>query len=377
MLAIAVVLTLAPRSQALPADPNNAALLYYQGFLILADLDKEAKELIAKVARGEAPPDDKVREHITECHEAIEFAEAAIDLPLCDWGLRFSEGFETPIIHLTSARSLAWLLMADARVRVSDGDYRGAFERCLMTIRFARHIGDDTVISLLVSLGSRDTAYRCMRDVVGQVTDNAELLEWLQPELAACSKRTASLIRAVEIEKATSLDMLRTEKVEALARFYAEDDEMAQQCIIFLANEMVLEMAREFYTKRITTVLSILNRPMPYEQAYTQLKELGVYFKPLDMIGTMTNCLISAFSAVYSLNVRADSHANALTAGVEICLHKARFGELPTALPADQPKDPFSGEDFEYERTDDGFVLRCRAKDLLKDTVHEYAFTLK
>ncbi len=155
MLAIAVVLTLAPRSQALPADPNNAALLYYQGFLILADLDKDAKELIAKVARGDAPPDDKVREHIAKCHEAIEFAEAAIDLPTCDWGLRFSEGYEASIIHLTSARSLIMILVADARVRASDGDHRGAFERCLMTIRFARHIGDDTVISFLVSLWRR------------------------------------------------------------------------------------------------------------------------------------------------------------------------------------------------------------------------------
>ncbi len=221
-------------------------------------------------------------------------------------------------------------------------------------------------------------AYGCIQDVVGQVTDDTELLKWFQCELAVSSRHTASLIRAVEIDRECVLDLLRMEKIESLARFYAEDDEMAQQCIIFLANEMVLKMAREFYTQRITTVLSILGRPMPYEQAYTQLKELGVYFKPMEnIIGTMANVFIPAFSAAYSLKVRADSHANALTAGIEICLHKARSGELPTALPADQPKDPFSGEDFEYERTDEGFVLGCRAKDLLKNTVHEYAFTLK
>lgn len=376
-MAITVVLTLAPRSQALPPDPNNAALLYYQGFPTLIQLEEEAQNLIWKVARGEVPPDDKVREHIRQCHEAVELAEAAIDLPFCDWGLRFSQGFETPIIHLTPARSLAWILVAEARVRASDDDYRGAFERCLMTIRFSRHIGDDTVISFLISLGAQSTAYGCMRDVVGQVADDAPLLEWLQRELAASSRQAASLIRTVEIEKATSLDMLRTGKVEALARFYAEDDEMMQKCIITLANEMVLEMARKFYTERITTVLSILSQPVPYEEAFTQLRELEVYFKPLDPIGTMTNCLISGFAAVYSLKTRTDSHGNAVRAGIDICLHKARSGVLPTALPAGQPKDPFSGEDFEYERTDDGFVLRCRAKDLLKDAVHEYAFTLK
>jgi hypothetical protein len=41
------------------------------------------------------------------------------------------------------------------------------------------------------------------------------------------------------------------------------------------------------------------------------------------------------------------------------------------------PKDLFSGEDFEYEKKDDGFVLRCRAKDLGKDKIHEYEFKLK
>jgi len=43
-------------------------------------------------------------------------------------------------------------------------------------------------------------------------------------------------------------------------------------------------------------------------------------------------------------------------------------------IPADSPKDLFSGKDFEYEKTKDGFVFRCRGKDLFKDEIHEYEF---
>jgi hypothetical protein len=61
---------------------------------------------------------------------------------------------------------------------------------------------------------------------------------------------------------------------------------------------------------------------------------------------------------------------------------------LPETLPDYLPKDPFSGQDFEYEITEKGFVLRCRAKDILasqlvwppgtpQDVVHEYEFELQ
>jgi hypothetical protein len=47
---------------------------------------------------------------------------------------------------------------------------------------------------------------------------------------------------------------------------------------------------------------------------------------------------------------------------------------LPESLPAGLPKDLFSGEDFEYEKTKDGFVLRSRRKDLDRDEIHQYEF---
>jgi hypothetical protein len=56
---------------------------------------------------------------------------------------------------------------------------------------------------------------------------------------------------------------------------------------------------------------------------------------------------------------------------VQIYITKASTGQLPDDLPSDTPGDMFSGKAFEYERKDDGFILRCRVKDLQNDKIHE------
>jgi hypothetical protein len=61
-------------------------------------------------------------------------------------------------------------------------------------------------------------------------------------------------------------------------------------------------------------------------------------------------------------------------AAVELYVANEKTGRLPETLPAGLPKDLFSGEDFEYKKTEAGFMLRCRGKDLDKDEIHQYEF---
>jgi hypothetical protein len=62
---------------------------------------------------------------------------------------------------------------------------------------------------------------------------------------------------------------------------------------------------------------------------------------------------------------------------IDIYIIKAKTGQLPDALPESMPKDLFSGKDFKYEKTKEGFVLRCRGKDLVKDKIYEFEFKVK
>ena len=377
VLAIMMVSLLAPRVRAIPPDPDNAALLYYQAFLTVAELDDDARKLMGDVARGKVAPDEQVRKHIQDCRGAIGFAEAGAELPACHWGYRFSQGFDALMPQLSQARFLAFVLIADARVRAADGDYRGALERCLLTRTLGHHVGDDTLVSYLVSLAARTLGYNCMRDVMGQAAGDVELLRWLQSELAAGPGKELSPARPLKIEREIVLDLMRMEKIDVLARVLADTDEEKLKAIVAGANEEILAQARQVYADRSAAVLKTFSMPLSYEQAHAQLAKLATDFDPNDPASAAVGAFMPALSRVYTLKIRAKAQANAVRAGVEICLARAKSGRLPKALPEGLPKDAFSGEDFEYKLTDDGFVLRCRKPDLDKNETYEYAFVVK
>jgi hypothetical protein len=77
------------------------------------------------------------------------------------------------------------------------------------------------------------------------------------------------------------------------------------------------------------------------------------------------------------LDLKARTQFNAVKTALELYIVKAKTGQLPDALIDNMPRDLFSGEDFKYEKTKDGFVLRCQGKDLSKDEIYEYKFKVK
>ena len=83
-----------------------------------------------------------------------------------------------------------------------------------------------------------------------------------------------------------------------------------------------------------------------------------------------------ALTKILALKTRAEAHANAIKAGIEVLLDRARTGQLADTLPAGLPKDSFSGENFKYEKTKEGFILHCRDKELDKDKQNQYEFKL-
>ncbi len=362
---------------AYPPDPDNAALLYYQGILTLVELNEEARDRIRDVARAEVTPDDKVREDISKCIGAIQFAEAAAQVPECNWGVRYSQGFDALMPQLAHMKVLTFVLVADARIRASDGDYREALQRCLMTGIFARHVGDGTLVSYLVSLSVRAMAYKCIQDILGQADHDEELLGWLKNEFATSPVDTLSPAKPLKIELKIVTDLMQMDNIEKLARFLADSDEKKMADIINKADKKTLEQARRIYSERIKSALIAFSTPMRYEQAHSQLKQSANNFDPNDPASAAAGAFIPALARILTLKTRTEAHANALKAAIDIYITRAKTGRLPDALPTGLPKDTFSGKDFKYEKTKDAFVLRCRGKDLDKDEIYEYEFKVK
>ena len=384
VLALCVLLTLAVSSSpsvAYPPDPENAALLYYQAFLTIPKDEEPADNQLRDYARGKIELNKAVEDYVGSCRGAIGLAVVAAELRQCDWGLRYSEGFDMLLSHLGQIRGLTYILIAEARTQASKGNYELALERCVTTIKMSRHMGDDTLVSFLVGAAVEAMADNCIADLLGQMPADSSVLEQLRVDLATFAKRPLSVARPLDMEREVAAEQMRMDKIGDLMR--AIDTKKSEVEVLEevrkLGGEAFLKKGRDYYTKHMGSVMSILRKGAPYAQTHQQLTELAGKLpkepgpeKSPEAI--FTTAVTPDISRVYGLMIKGRTQANALRAAVDIHISRAKTGQLPNALPSGLPKDLFSGKDFEYKKTKAGFLLRCRSKDLDKDKIQEYEF---
>lgn len=382
--------TLGAHAATLPPDPDNAALLYYQAFLLRPEPDADTSESIYKVLRG-GEPDEKLRKYLnlSDCRDTIEFAEAAAQLPQCNWGIRYSQGIGARLPKLVHIRTLSFLLYADARVLAADGNYKEAINRCLTIQRFAEHVGDDTVISYFLSVSVNGLAYRCIQDVLGSMPPDVDILVWLRDQLIMRGD-IPSLVQALKTDEEMCIQSLRSnpDKLKKFREYLAEnaDDENTRKEILGLDYESLIAYVRKPNVDFLNSIFRVIDKEMAYQEKLSEIQKLSEVMN--DEYDVSHYVVADKIPEQFNVIVRNTAHFNTLNAAIKIYLIKARTGQLPQTLPPGLPKDPFSGQDFQYEITEKGFVLRCRAKDILAsqalqpfgtdpDVVHEYEFELK
>jgi len=380
-----IIGTLAALSFASPPDADNAALLYYQAYLMYPQPDAATRDMVSKLATGKMAPNEQIKQYIQNCRTAIDYATAAADMQHCNWGLRYSKGFSASFPHLAQARNLSRLIIAEARILAAEGAYRQAFDRCLAVLKLSQHIGDENVISFLVSISLGRTANNCITDILGDMPADLETLTWLKSQLTQMPTRVLSVKAALKTEKETALQSMHLESMDLLMQALEQGQTLQQgtykdtalKQIAELGAQAFLEKNRDYYAKYMDSLQTTLDSAMPYAGIYEELKKLSDKTGKdalKDPGATLTAAVAPGLFKVYGTEVRAKTDTNAIKAAVEIYILKATTGKLPDGLPVGLPKDLFSVKDFAYEKKSNGFILRCQAKDLDKDQIHEYEF---
>ncbi len=369
---------------AYPPDPDNAALLYYQAFIVYPKPDDAIHDMLPKVARGELEPDAKVSEYVEGCRDAIGLALTASDIPNCNWGIKYSDGIRLNMAHLAQTRHMVHLILADARTLADNGAFEAALDRCISLRKIAGHIGDQTPISLLVAWAICKRANECVRDILGEMPEDLKIMTWLKNELALTENIHLSLKNSMKNECEVFAAEMRVEKIPELVSIILPENsngcpEGAKRAEDFLAwaDEGFFERNRNYYESSMASAVAHLD--LPYPQACSKLTEIEqniVDEANENPDATLTAALVPAFARLLSLTTKNKTFDNALRAAVDIYIVKAKTARLPDTLPPFMPKDLFSGEDFEYEQTDTGFILRCQGRDLRKDKIHEYQFNV-
>jgi len=383
-----LVLTLLPfvHSVAEESEPDNAALLYYQAFLLCPDTHDIPKEIGAVFHAESGGEVGKYREYAKDYQHVIQLVETASNIPNCNWAIPYPQGPKVRAKLMPLTRSLVILIGANVRSLAADGYYTKAFTHSLILRQVARHIADDPGASDGVLVTVERASLLCVHFVLDVMPPNEEALRMIREQLDAeplvcellpirVKQDFERLIQAIERTGTTTLSDLRQSLVDKAT------DEAHRKEAMALTHDELLMLIQDSYAGFLDSAFGVMDSQMPYEQKYIRLENLAEQYQER----AITNPEV-----ILALQIRAQTlpdlycigttHAalfNAVKAAIEIHLLKSTTGRLPEALPEGLPKDPFSGKDFEYNLTKEGFVLRCRVKDITLDDVREYEFKVQ
>lgn len=363
--------------------PDNAAVLYYRAALLYAPDDKMEK-VIADFSKETADLSkdnvDKTREFVNKNRSIINTVLDASEVKNCDWGLDYSQFLGNGSAAAGSMGKLRRLVLADTKILIKDGDYATALNHCMSLYKMACHINNDrVVVSYLVGVAVKSSTNSCVMQIMSDMPQDMQNLSRLKNQLIEIDSIPFSIKPAILGERETILMYITPEKMAELVRLCdgdGNDKSIKERLLSFDA--AAVERNKTYGENYYTSVIAAFD--MPYVQGYAAMKDLNekvtkdVNSNP---DATLTAITMPAAKELFSLATRVQTHNNAIRTAIELYMIKAKTGKLPEELPAGLPGDMFSGKPFNYEKTSNGFILRCQGKDLTKNEVYQYEFKVK
>lgn len=246
-----------------------------------------------------------------------------------------------------------------------------AFDTCLGS---ADHLSDgDFLIETLVGVSVKALVEKEARTALHHGVFSADEMEAALEVLVAKDQPLPDATRLVAGEMACSLDLtqylfgvgeggsqtLRPERIEKLRDLFGGQDSMKPPTPEEAAN---------------LTADRVANNLVNYYQQWSNMSQTGypaVKARDLDEMTKphvehdyVSRAILPSLSRVYQLAHRQEASRRATQLTYAIHLHKARTGQWPQSLDDLPPRyaagartDPFSGRDFVYRPTGDGFTL--------------------
>jgi hypothetical protein len=364
---------------------ENAALVYYQAFLLYEKPEDTLKQMLNEFRAGEIGSNEAIRTYVEKNRRVIEYAVKAASVPHCDWGYDYSEKIDLTLPNLFPVRHLAWLLSTEVRLLAEQGDYRTALDRCVTMHKMALHAVDKSMTTYLVGIAVGALANRTVQTVLATMPGDVDTLQRPKAQLSQIQTAFPLLENAVTQEGQIWTAIMHKERAKVALQVLEPDFEKftvrPHKQRIETGDETFFERNRTHWLQAIAALVDVLKSGQPYPQIYAQLLDLEQkqQLESLDNPdATFTALLLPATYRIYLLTTRFQTHFNAVRAAIDLYIIKAQTGTLPDTLPAGMPLDLYSGQPFEYEKAPDHFTLRCRAKEHPVDAeVKQYEFKLK
>ncbi len=370
-----ILMVLVSTSLVFAYPPDNAAVLYYRASLNYTTNSTMEKKLL-ELIKGNISIDEEIKAYVQSNKNWIKQFVDAGESPNCDWGIDYSEGITLLMPPYAPIRNMARIVLAQAKISADSADYKQALDLCLSIHKAGAHLADGgLLISHLVGISLNSYANQCITDIIPQISDKPDMLIWLKSQIDDVSQKLPSVKAAVNRDIRICAQDIRRDKIDNIFEMLGEDVSEKQRQIIRDGDDAFFKASKEYFMEYLSDSLTAVD--LPYPQSYKQLVKLRE--KPGIESKKNPNAIIAAHFApatdkVICVDIKARTHFNAIKTALNLYIMRAKAGRLPDSLPVGLPMDLFSGKDFEYEKTKDGFVLRCRGKDLDKDEIHQYEF---
>jgi hypothetical protein len=352
-----ISLLLAPLAQAqIPdSDPHtagNAALQYWQAFVLMPTLDKEQEELVEKWSTVSLD-DPQVAKLVENSRTSLMFLHRGAAMANCEWGLKYDDGMGMLMPHMSRARDLARLAALRGRYEFERGNWKVGRNDAQAIVTLGRHVGREPVlIARLVGILIEDLAV----DLTAPY-----LLEHKAPYPQAMAMfealpPAATLSQTILVEKKYmcqwAIDKLKGEEKQKAGAGLA----LWKKFIDGAKDADALDKMDKFdeILKRMEEVLPVYDElagiaALPkdeFDARYPKFREQAKGANPV------VGLLLPAIDQVLAKDHR----------------HKARFALLFAAIAVAQDgpeklkeiKDPYGDGPFEYRKLDKGFELKSK-----------------
>jgi hypothetical protein len=362
--------------------PDNAAVLYYRAFSLMEHQEGGLSSALREYAKGKAPLNSQVRQYLDNHQRVIDMIFDATQIEHCDWGVDYSKGLETLWPELSKCRQSTFLVAAHAMRLSQGGEHMAALKQCLGIHHMARHVDRDALVSRLVSIAMNAIANQAIGDIVSQASLDEQALIWLKSEITRICATRGRFSAALQRDAQHCVPSISAEGRESILKCLEDSVPSENLKVVSTkiqqADQAFFKANLSYYLNHVAMVQDVLD--LSFAEAYQRLEQLGK--RPTQDAKTNDEALIAAilipnYERCYCLDIRAATHFNAIKTAVELFLVKARTGHLPETLADTSSQDLFSGQDFIYQKSQEGFTLRCRTKDPSSSKSETYDFAFK
>ncbi|MBZ5491053.1 MAG: hypothetical protein LAO76_08990 [Acidobacteriia bacterium] len=362
ILTVTFVLLLAFQTRAF-AQPKyrNAAVQYLRADVALHQAYPLPPQAWVKLEQAlEGPLSAEDEKLVAAASEALTEFQHGAESKLCDWQMSAEDGPFANTSHRGAVMELVAVSALRARVRLRDGDHKGAIADLLAAYAAARHLSlDGSIASVLIG-------YKLEREVTAALQNAIALLT--PPELEALESGLAGLPQGSSMQNAITAEKLNRDDltgiigdahthdelvsrmaagIPSLANDRAKTQELVDGCGGSLAGVMnCIDKQRAFYEKWMA------NFGLPPETFQQQ-------FDPDYARASTGNPILERFTPMLSRFRWAEAYNDTRRA----LLHAAVAVQRDGTKELSRYPDPSNGRPFSYTQLANGFVLESALKE--------------